>query len=294
MNNKYMANKFDSGKESHYLQYLDANNLYRHAMSQKLPTGGFKWVEDLSKFTPERIHELVNGVKGYLLEVDVCYSHELHKSHNDLPFLPERMELNGVTKLVSNLHDKEKYVVHIATLDQALQHGLILEKVHQVIEFDHSAWLKCYIDLNIELRMDAQNDFEKDFFKLMNNTVFRKTMENIRKHRNIKLVTSKKAFLKNVMQPNFKLRIVFSENLVGCEMGKMCIIMNKPVYIGQAILDLSKIVMYEFHYDYMKPKYGNNLQLCYMDTDSLIYDIKTEDFYEDIANDVQARLDTSG
>ena len=293
-NNKYMGDKFDPSKSSHYLQYLDANNLYGHAMSQKLPTGEFRWVEDLSEFTPERIHELVNGNKGYLLEVDISYPPELHKPHNDFPFLPERMELSGVTKLVPNLHNKEKYVVNISTLDQALQHGLILEKVHWVIEFDQSSWLKPYIDFNTQLRMNAQNDFEKDFFKLMNNSVFGKTMENIRKHRNIKLVTNKKAFLKKVMQPNFKSRIVFSENLVGCEMGKKCIVMNKPVYIGQAILDLSKIVMYEFHYDYMVPKYRGNLKLCYMDTDSLIYDIKTEDFYEDIADDVQTRFDTSG
>ena len=293
-NNKYMGDKFDPSKSFHYLQYLDANNLYGHAMSQKLPTGEFRLVEDLSEFTPERIHELANGNKGYLLEVDISYLPELHKPHNDLPFLPERMELSGVTKLVPNLHNKEKYVVNISTLDQALQHGLILEKVHRVIEFDQSSWLKLYIDFNTQLRMNAQNDFEKDFFKLMNNSVFGKTMENIRKHRNIKLVTNKKAFLKKVMQPNFKSRIVFSENLVGCEMGKKCIVMNKPVYIGQAILDLSKIVMYEFHYDYMVPKYRGNLKLCYMDTDSLIYDIKTEDFYEDIADDVQARFDTSG
>ena len=293
-NNKYMGDKFDPSKSSHYLQYLDANNLYGHAMSQKLPTGEFRWVEDLSEFTPERIHELVNGNKGYLLEVDISYPPELHESHNDLPFLPERLELTGVTKLVPNLQNKEKYVVNISALNQALQHGLILEKVHRVIEFDQSAWLKLYIDFNTQLRMNAQNDFEKDFFKLMNNAVFGKTMENIRKHRNIKLVTNKKAFLKKVMQPNFKSRIVFSENLVGCEMGKKCIVMNKPVYIGQAILDLSKIVMYEFHYDYMVPKYEGNLKLCYMDTDSLIYDIKTKDFYEDIADDVHARFDTSG
>ena len=292
-NNKYMGEKFNPGKESHFLQYLDANNLYGWAMSQKLPTGGFKWVEDVSKFTPERIRELVNGDKGYLLEVDISYPSELHESHNDLPFLPEKMELSGVTKLVPNLYDKEKYVVHIAALDQALQHGLVLGKVHRVIEFNQSTWLKHYIDFNTRLRTNARNDFEKDFFKLMNNAVFGKTMENIRKHRNIKLVTNKEAYLKKVMQPNFKSRIVFSENLIGCEMGKMCIVMNKPVYIGQAILDLSKIVMYEFHYDYMKPKYDNNLQLCYMDTDSLIYDIKTEDFYKDIADDVHARFDMS-
>ena len=127
----------------------------------------------------------------------------------------------------------------------------------------------------------------------MNNAVFGKTMENIRKHKDIKLITNEKAYLKNIMKPNFKSGVLSGENLMACEMGKIKVVMNKPVYLEQAILDLSKIIMYEFHYDYMKPKYGNNLMLCYMDTDSLVYDIKTENFYEDIAPDVETRFDTS-
>ena len=143
--------------------------------------------------------------------------------------------------------------------------------------------------------MAATNDFEKDFFKLMNNSVFGKTMENIRKHRNIGLVTTEEKYLCTVMKPNFESGVLFGENLMGCEMGKIKVVMNKPVYLGQVILDLSKIVMYEFHYDYMVTKYSlEKLKLCYMDTDSLVYDIKTEDFYEDIVDDVEARFDTSG
>ena len=163
-----------------------------------------------------------------------------------------------------------------------------------MIEFDQSAWMKPYIDFNTQLRTKAKNDFEKDFFKLMNNSVFGKMMENIRKHRNIKLVRNKEAYLKTVMKPNFKSGILFGENLMGCEMGKIKMVMNKPVYLRQAILDLSKTVMYEFNYDYMKPKYGDDLTLCYMDTDSLVYYIKTKDFYADIADDVSTRFDTSG
>ena len=128
----------------------------------------------------------------------------------------------------------------------------------------------------------------------MNNAVFGKTMENIRKHKDIKLVTNEKAYLRNVMKPNFKSGVLFGENLMGCEMGKIKVVMNKPVYLGQAVLDLSKIVMYEFQYDYMKPKYEENLKLCYMNTDSLVYHIKTEDFYEEIAKDVKTRFNTSG
>ena len=163
-----------------------------------------------------------------------------------------------------------------------------------MIEFDQSAWLKPYIDFNTQLRTQAKNDFEQDLFKLMNNSVFSKMMKNIRKHKDIKLVTNDKDYLKDVVQPNFKSRVLFGENLMGCEMGKFKVVMNKLVYLGQARLDLSKIVMYEFHYDYMLPTYGNNLKLCYMDTDSLMYRIETEDFYEDIDKDVPTRFDTSG
>ena len=154
--------------------------------------------------------------------------------------------------------------------------------------------MKPYIDFNTKLRTQAKNEFENDFFKLANNAVFSKTMENIRKHKDMKLVTNEKEYLRNVMKPNFKSGVLFRENLMGCKMGKIKVVMNKPVYLGQAILDLGKSVMYEFHYDYMKPKYGGNLKLCYMDTDSLVYHIKTEDFYEDIAKDVETRFDTSG
>ena len=291
-NNKYMGDRCDPKSNSSYLQYLDTNNLYGWAMSQPLPTGGFKWVD----VNPNEISKLATRTdKGYLLEVDVSYPKDLHDSHNDLPFMCEKMEINGVEKLVPNLRDKKNYVTHIPALNQALQHGLRLDRIHRVIELDQLPWLKTYIDFNTQLRKAATNDFEKDFFKLMNNSVFGKTMENIRKHRNIKLVMTEEKYLCTVMKPNFKSGVLFGENLMGCEMGKIKVVMNKLVYLSQAILDLSKIVMYEFHYNYMVPKYGlEKLKLCYMDMDSLVYDIKTEDFYEDIVDDVPARFDTSG
>ena len=267
-------------------------------MSQPLPTGKFKWVEvkpNEGEAGQAQIRKLVQRKdKGYLLEVDVKYPKELHDSHNDLPFMCERIKINGEEKLIPNLFNKRKYVTHIQALDQALKHGLILEKIHRAIEFNQSDWMKSYIDFITKLRTQARNNFEKDFHKLMNNAVFGKTIESVRKHRNIKLVTNEESYLPTVMKPNFKSGVQFGENLMGCEMGKIKVIMKKHVYLGQAILDLSKIVMYEFHYDYMKPKYGENLKLCYMDTDSLVYEIKTEDFYTDIADDIPAMFDTSG
>ena len=291
-NNPYIGSEYDSSKPTKYLQYLDANNLYGWAMSQPLPTGGFRWAD----VHPDEISELVNcSNRGYLLEVDVAYPRELHDYHNDLPFMCGRMTINGVEKLVSNLCYKKRYVIHIRALDQALKHGLVLEKIHRAIEFNQSAWMKEYIDFNTKLRTEAKNDFEKDFYKLMNNAVFGKTMKNIRKYRDIKLVNNEEAYLRAVMKPNFKSGTLFGPNLMGCEMGKIKVVINKPVYLGQAILDLSKIVMYEFHYDYVKCKYADDkLTLCYTDTDSLIYDIEMDDFYKDIADDVESGFDTSG
>ena len=147
--------------------------------------------------------------------------------------------------------------------------------------------------MNTELRKLSNNDFEKDFFKLVNNAVSGKTMENIRKHRDIKLVTTDKKRSKLVSEPNYHTMYYISEDLSIIEMNKTKVKMNKPIYLGLSILEISRLLMYEFWYDYMKPKYGNNLKLCYMDTDSFIRNIKTEDFYQDIANDVEKRSDTS-
>ena len=165
-------------------------------MVQNLPTHRFLWkkVED---FILEKIDELVKkGKRGYLLEVDVEFLKELHENHNELPFLAERMKIGRGQKLVPNLKDKKEYVVQIKALNQALKHGLKLKMVHRVIEFRQSKWIKAYIMLNTRLRKDAKNEFEKDFFKLMNNSVFGKTMENIRNHKDMKLVTSEQKYLK--------------------------------------------------------------------------------------------------
>ena len=177
------------------------------------------------------------------------------------------------------------YVVQISTLKQALNNGLKLKKVHRVIEFHQEAWLKKYIDMNTELRQKVSNDFEKDFFKLMNNAVFGKTMENVRKHTDIKFVKTDYKRNKLVSEPNYHTMKLISENLSTIEMKKVKVKMNQPIYLGLSILEISKIIMYEFWYDYMKKKYRDMVKLCYMDTDSLIMNIKTKDFNKDIARE---------
>ena len=281
-NNKYLPT-YDRTKKSVFLQYLDASNLYGYAMCQKLPLDGYKW-GNVSIFTNDFVKNYdLDSDKGYLLEVDVEYPKELHGAHEDLPFLPEKRvkrskqhneyEFDEITKahkkvyktfninnepdnkLIATVQDKNKYVVHISTLKQALNHGLRLQKVHRVIEFNQSAWLKPYIDKNTALRKLAKNEFEKDFFKLMNNSVFGKMIENVRKRRDIKLIVTEERRKKLVSEPNYASCTTFSDHLMAIEMRKTRVLMDKPILAGQAILDKSKELMYDFWYEYLKPKY---------------------------------------
>ena len=284
-NNKYMGNNFDSSKPSKYIQNLDANNLYGWAMSKPLPTHGFEWMN-------------VNELKTWenypcILEVDLEYPISLHDLHNDYPLAPEYIKINKVDKLIPNLRNKKKYVIHYENLKQYLNLGLKLTKIHRGIKFKESKWLEKYIDKNTKLRAAVkENEFKKDFFKLMNNSVFGKTMENIRNRVDIKLVTDKIKAEKLAVKPNFKHCNIFSENLVSIHMKKTKLFFNKPVYLGMCILDLSKTLMYDFHYNYIKKKYGDKAKLLFTDTDSLMYEIQTEDFYKDISQDVKHMFDT--
>ena len=235
-----------------------------------------------------------NSDKGYILEVDVKYPKRLLNSHRDLPFLPKRRKIRGVEKLICSTEDKEKYPAHTRNLKRALNHGSKLKEVHKVIKFNQKAWLKKYIDKNTNLRKKAKNEFEKDSFQLMNNFVFGKTMANVRNHRDIKLVTTERRRRSQlVSQPNYHTTKHFSENLLAMEMKKMKVTMNKPIYLGEIVLDISKTNIYEFWCDFIKAKYGDRAKLCYADTDSLIPHIKTEYFFEDIDPDVDIWFNTS-
>ena len=257
-------------------------------MSKKLPVDGFKWVDDLSMFTEDFIKNYdEEGDVGCLLVVDIEYPKTLCMLHSDLPFFPEKMKINKCPKLVCNVTDKENYSIYIVALKQALNDGLKLIRVDSVINFRQEAWLKPYIDLNTELRKNAKNEFEKNFYKLKINSIYDKTVQNDRKNRDIKLVTTEAKRNKLASEPNYHFTKCISKHLLVMEMKKTEVKTNKPIYLGQAVLDLSKTLMFEFWYDYLKPMYGDKIRLCYTDTDSFIMHIKTDEFYKDIINDVK-------
>ncbi|XP_065668188.1 uncharacterized protein LOC136088409 [Hydra vulgaris] len=284
-NNKYMGDGYDKSKESTFIQYLDANNLYGWAMSKPLPTHGFKWMDEdeLKKWKPIPC----------ILEVDLDYPEHLHDDHNDYPLAPERLNIDKVEKLVPNLNNKKKYIVHYENLKLYERLGLKITKIYRGIKFEERAWLNEYIELNTNLRTKATNDFKKDFFKLMNNSVFGKTMENVENKVDIRLVTDRNEAIKLASKPNFESRTIFDENLIAIHMKRTKLKYTKPIYLGMCILDLSKTLMYEFHYDYIKKNYADRAKLLFTDTDSLAYEVKTEDFCSDISEDIEDKFDTS-
>lgn len=294
-NNEYLHD-YNSKARKSFLTYLDANNLYGWAMSQFLPYGYFRWVDTKVNFQVSSTSDT-----GYILEVDLDYPDNLHDLHSDLPLCPENICTGGSKqpKLVPNLNNKRKYVIHYRNLMQCLEKGMKLVKVHRVLEFKQGPWLQKYIDLNTQLRTQAKSDFEKDFYKLMNNAIFGKTMENIEKRVNVKLLThwenrgKVQGVQSLIARPNFHSLSIFSENLVAVQLNKTKLLYNKPIYIGFCILEISKTLMYDFHYNYIKKKYDQNAKLLYTDTDSFIYQIFTDNFYDDIRPDLEKYFDTS-
>ena len=253
--------------------------------------------------TEEQIMKMrPNSKKGWILEVDLEYPKELHDWHNDYPLVPEKKEINpeqmseyqrrlmadldlampDTEKLVLTLEDKEKYVTHYRNLQFYLIQGMRLKKVHRVIELDQEPWMEPYIRMNTEFRKQAKNDFETGLYKLMNNSVFGKTMENLRNRVDVKIVRDWETdkIRKLLSSPSFDRFTIFGNDMAGIHMRKTKLVLNKPVYTGMTILENSKIVMYGFYYNYLKARYGHNCGLVY--TDSLILDIQTEDVYKDI------------
>jgi hypothetical protein len=309
-NNKYMKD-YNPKDPSSYIMYLDANNLYGWAMSQPLPVGNYEW-EKAEDFNEDSIKNLKHDVnKGFIFDCDLDVPEELHDYFNEYPLAPEsrlgeysplmiekykiahdKAPESTVKKLIPNLYNKTNYVLHFRNLQLYLSLGMKLKKVNKVLSFREEAFLNKYIQFNTTKRAQTTNDYEKDLFKLMNNSVFGKTMENVAKRIEVKLITDEKKFVKQCSMPYFKDFRIFSEGLVAVEMKKTMVLYNRPMIVGFCILELSKVLMYDFHYNTMKKQYGNDLKLLFTDTDSLCYHVPTEDFFEDMKNS-QDMYDTS-
>lgn len=301
--NNPMCPDYDNTMPTNWIMYLDANNLYGWAMSQLLPVGGFQW-------TNPEVDEVLatsdDAAEGYILEVDMEYPEQLHDSHNDNPLAPEALvvpetwmsnyqrtlvnELGGkfteCMKLVPNLRKKERYIVHYRNLKLYHSLGMHVTRIHRVLKFRQEAWMAPYIQLNTYLRSKAKSEFEKDFFKLMNNSVFGKTMENLRKRIRVDLVraSEKDRMRRLVADPAYLSHKIFEGDLVAIHSTKSRLTLNRPIYVGQSVLDLSKHRMYDFWYNHIKARYGGKSQLCYTDTDSLLFQVETENVYEDMKN----------
>ena len=189
------------------------------------------------------------------------------------------IKVGDVKKLIPNLGNKTKYVLHYRNLQMYLSLGMKLTKIHRVLKFKQSDWMKKYIDFNTEKRKNAANDFEKDFLKLMINSVYGKTIENLRKRINVRLVNNAKDFLKYTSRPTYVTHKLFDKDYAAIHEIKPVLVLNKPIYVGFTVLDLSKWNMYDFHYNFIKKNF--NAELLFTDTDSLTYEIKSENVYED-------------
>ena len=282
-----------------YLLYLDANNLYGWAMSQPLPTKDFKWEKDIPKG------------RGCIIECDLEYDNNTKFKTRNYPLAPEksRIDFNDLSKyqlnilakekralgneekLLLTLKDKKKYIVHHSILKYYKELCLKVTKVHRTISFEESNWLKPYIDFNTEMRKKATSAFEKDLWKLMNNSFYGKTLENIRGRSEIKLSTDVKEVKKLINKPNFKDSTIFNDNFVGITNNITSIKFNKPIYLGMVILDYSKLLMYRFYYDIVNKLWPKN-ELVASDTDSIFLSIKTNNIYEDMKEIIDC-LDTS-
>ena len=305
--NNHLVENFDPSEDTSWIIYLDANNLYGTAMSMSLPVGNFRWMSELERETFDVNSIADDEQTGYILEVDLEYPKSLHDAHSDYPLAPEsfcidldmlspfttalRERLNikskPTKKLTPNLRDKKHYVLHYRNLKFYLEQGLILKKIHRVISFDQKPFLKEYIDFNTRKRTQAENETQRNLLKLMNNSLFGKTMESVRNRKNVHLVNNEKKMKKMVSKPNFHAFKIFHQDLVAVHMKKVNVVLDRPSFIGFSVLDLSKLIMYKFHYEHMLKKYGSSrLKLLFTDTDSLMYEIKTDNLYNDMQTDL--------
>jgi len=300
---------YDPSKPTSFITYLDANNLYGMAMSEPLPVGNFRFLSDqeISDFDLNSIPP--DSDTGYIIECDLTYPQHLHNLHNDYPLAPEHLTVSPdmlsnfcnnikapnwkpTQKLVPNLQNKTKYVCHYRNLQFYIKHGLILTKIHRIISFYQSPWLKPWIDYCTERRKMARNEFESDLAKLQANATFGKTMEQVRNRVNVRLICDPIKLAKAVSRPTFRRAEIINDDLTMVRGARQRVTLNKPISAGFTILEISKLVMYRFYYDYLKPKYGNKCTLLFTDTDSFCCHIETQDLHQDMSQNLDL-FDTS-
>lgn len=309
-NNQYLhPEDYSSSEPKSYICYLDANNLYGWAMSQPLPIGGFRFLSDAEVASIDFAAVPDDAEIGYILECDLLYPSELHALHNDFPLAPEHVTITETMlspfckslnvksafteKLLGTLMPKLKYKLHYRNLKLYLGLGLQMIAIHRVLAFKQTCWLKSYIDFNTTMRQKAKNEFEKDFYKLMNNAFFGKTMENVRKRHNVKLISDSSKMKKSLAKPRLQQFVIINKETVIVEETKATVKLSKPIYVGFAVLDLSKLLIFDFHYNVILKRYGTNARLLFSDTDSLCYHLFTNDAYRDMLA-YSDLLDTSG
>ena len=300
---------FDESKANVYGAFFDVISFYAGTMQQTLPVDSYEWNETIT--LREILATSDDLVVGFFVEVDIAYPSSLHDSHNDLPLAPEKILIrkswlspyaqsfnvtlpsDGREKLVETLLDKNRYVCHYRNLKFYVNQGLKVRKLHRVIQFRQSKWLGDYISKNTVMRKQATNDFEKNFYKLMSNACFGKTMENLRNRREILSVNNEKQAEKSLLKPTFKSYQIIHNGLVSVSFSPSKVAWSKPTPVGASILDLSKLSLYKFHYEEMKPRFGDKVKVCYKDTDSLLYGVETENLYSEMAT-FKHLLDLSG
>ena len=321
-NNK-MIPDYDESKPTSYIVYLDMVNLYSYSMSLPLPVGDYKFLEqeEIDKFDILSVDP--QGKTGFFVDCSLEYSPSLHSSHSDFPMAPSHLiitkdmlspasirlgeqlgqKFKPCKKLAPTLLDKEHYVCHSSNLQFYVRHGLIVTKIHRILSFTQTPFLKPYIDFNSSKRQQAKNSFEKQFYKLANNAIYGRTLMNKRDHNKFILCTNKKQGTRVASKPNFKNFNIISKNLTLATLAPEHVCLDTPISAGCAILDLSKLRMFQFHYEYIKKRYPGGVTeegvargdaiLLFTDTDSFAYKIFTENVYQDICEDRDEQYDTS-
>ena len=302
--NNEFVNGYDSSLEKSFITYWDVNNLYGAAMLMYLPYDEFEWLNDDEIGGIDFNCVSAESDVGYILEADLEYPCELHELHNDYPLAPEKMRVSkdmlsdyclsiaenydvkvgDVAKLIPNLRDKSCYIVHYRALQLHVSLGMVVKKIHRDLKFKQSDCLKGFVMFNTAKRINAANEFDKSFFKLIINSVYGKTIENERKRVNIKLINNEKKYLKVVSRPSFVSQKFLDKNLEAVHKIKPVLLLNKPIYVGFSILELCKMIMYDWHYNYFVKKF--DCSLLFTDTDSLVYEIRGADsVYDEVFRD---------